>query len=259
MQTSENLAIVYLPLANLTPHPQNPRQHPATQRAQIAESIRTFGWTSPVLIDEDGVILAGHGRCEVAKDMDMDTVPTVTIKGLTEEQKRAYVLADNKLAENAHWDASAVLAELEFITAAGIDVEILGFTNDDMLGLESMVDDTDFPEHVPPAEPGEKITTETEPTMLQGDGTPSLSDAKLDVEDAEDHTDVPGGNVQSEAPFGEGEVIRMGEVFLPIPLTDFQRDRIIEVLDMVKREEEVESDTDALVMLAELFAEQVGE
>lgn len=252
---TQNLSVVYKALSSLTPHPHNPRRHPATQRAQLAESIQTFGWTVPILIDEHGTILAGHGRAEVAAEMELENVPTVTITGLTEEQKRAYVLADNKLAENAHWDVPAVLAELEFLTATGIDVEVLGFTDEDLLGLGSMVDDTSFPDSVP----GSKISSETEPTMLQGDGNPSLSDVKL--EDDIDHTDVPGGNSASDAPFdsvtGESEV-SPGSNWLPVALNPVQCERVLEVVMMVMDHEKIDSPTEALVLLAELYAEQHG-
>lgn len=253
---TQNLSVVYKALSDLAPHPSNPRRHPATQRAQLAESIQTFGWTVPILIDENGTILAGHGRAEVAAEMELDSVPTVTIKGLTEEQKRAYVLADNKLAENAHWDVPAMLAELEFITASGIDVEILGFTDEDLLGLGSMVDDTGFPDMY---DGGKTIASETEPTVLQGDGNPSLSNVKL--EDAVDHTDVPGGNSTSDVPFdettGESEV-SPGANLLPVSLSLDQWDRVTAVLAMVMEHEDVSNETDALVLLAELYAEQHG-
>lgn len=242
------LTIVYRPLGDLKPHPQNPRQHPATQRAQIAESIERYGWTNPIIVDEDNTILAGHGRFEVAQGMELDEVPTVTIAGLTDEQKRAYILTDNKVAENAHWDADAVLREIEFLTGHGIEPEHMGFDEEDLIGLGSLCDDVDFPD-----EPGVTIESETEPTILQGDGVPAYADERLDEpRDKEDHTNEPAGTEESEVDF---DTPPSGKVLLNVPIMSFQRDRIMEVLEMVKEEEEVDTDTDALVILAELYAE----
>jgi ParB-like chromosome segregation protein Spo0J len=100
---ASNLTIVYLPIDLLQANPCNARTHNRHQRRQIAASIKAFGFTNPVLIDNKNMIIAGHGRVEAAKLLGIDRVPTVRLEGLTEDQIRAYVIADNRLAEKAGW------------------------------------------------------------------------------------------------------------------------------------------------------------
>src|SRR6185437_1129309 len=99
----------------LRPSAHNPRTHNKHQIRQIANSIRTFGFTNPVLIDAENQIIAGHGRVEAAKLASMTEVPTIRLDGLTREQIRAYVIADNKLALNAGWDTEILAIELEYL------------------------------------------------------------------------------------------------------------------------------------------------
>ena len=102
------LNIIYRNPDDLKPRTQNPRTHSNKQICQIAESIKQFGFTNPVLIDRQGGIIAGHGRVEAAKQINLDKVPTVRLEDLSEEQIRALVIADNRLAENAGWDLTIV-------------------------------------------------------------------------------------------------------------------------------------------------------
>ena len=99
-------------IEKLIPYARNPRTHSDAQIAQIAGSIREFGFTNPVLIDEKGGLIAGHGRVLGARQLGMTQVPTITLTGLTEVQRRAYVIADNKLALNAGWDPELLRLEL---------------------------------------------------------------------------------------------------------------------------------------------------
>ena len=101
---SKNLQVEERPISGLKPFPHNARTHTKKQINQIAASIREFGFTNPVLIDQTDVIIAGHGRVEAARLLGFDHVPTLRIGHLSEAQKRAYVIADNKLALNAGWD-----------------------------------------------------------------------------------------------------------------------------------------------------------
>lgn len=121
--------IEYLQLAGLTPYANNPRTHSKKQIWQIADSISEFGWTNPVLIDADGNIIAGHGRTEAAKLLGMDEVPVLRLDQLSEVQKRAYIIADNKLAENAGWDSNILAVELQGLLDLNIDfdIELTGF------------------------------------------------------------------------------------------------------------------------------------
>ena len=97
-------SIEHLDPGSLRPWAKNARTHSKKQLRQIAESIRTFGFTNPILIDQANTILAGHGRVEAAKSLGIETVPCLRIEHMTEPEKRAYVIADNRLAENAGWD-----------------------------------------------------------------------------------------------------------------------------------------------------------
>jgi len=115
-------------VASLRPHPGNARTHSKKQIRQIADSIRRFGFTNPVLIGEDGEIIAGHGRVEAAKLLGLDSVPTVRLPHLSAAQRRAYVLADNKLALNAGWDRELLAIELQGLIDIDFDVELTGFS-----------------------------------------------------------------------------------------------------------------------------------
>jgi DNA modification methylase len=124
------LDVVYQNPNQLQPHPNNARTHSKHQIRQIAESIRVFGFTNPVLIDSKNRIIAGHGRVEAAKSLGMAEVPTIRLDQMTEEQIRAYVIADNKLAENAGWDEATLADELQYLLTLDnldFDVTITGF------------------------------------------------------------------------------------------------------------------------------------
>ena len=122
-------SITYQAISALQPDARNPRTHSKRQIRQIADSIRAFGFTNPILVDEKGSVMAGHGRLEAAKLLGIRQVPTIRIGDLTEAQKRAYVIADNKLAENAGWDSELLTEELRFLTdlTLGFDVTLTGF------------------------------------------------------------------------------------------------------------------------------------
>ena len=122
-----DLAIEYLPIGSLTPYARNARTHSDAQVAQIAASIAEFGWTNPVLIDEAGVIIAGHGRVMAAQQLGIDPVPCIRLAHLTDAQRRAYVLADNRLALNAGWDDALLAQELAALDQADYNLDLLGF------------------------------------------------------------------------------------------------------------------------------------
>ncbi len=124
---SEKLKIVYRPLQELSPYAHNARTHSIEQVAQLVESIKQFGWTNPVLIDEKGEIIAGHGRVMAAEMLKMDSVPVIVLSGLTDEQKKAYRLADNRLPMNAGWDEDLLRMELSDLINADFDVSLTGF------------------------------------------------------------------------------------------------------------------------------------
>ena len=123
-----NLKVSYREIGALTPYSGNARTHSKAQIRKIAESIRAFGFTNPILLDGSGTIIAGHGRVEAAKLLDMEQVPTILLERLTPAQVRAYVLADNRLAENAGWDAKILQIELQnLVIEDQVDISLTGF------------------------------------------------------------------------------------------------------------------------------------
>lgn len=124
------LEIKMTAISDLRPWERNARTHSKKQVRQIAESIRAFGFTNPVLIDDDRTILAGHGRIAAARSIGMTSVPCVKLSHMSPEQKRAYVLADNKLALNAGWDEGILAGELETLLSLDLDfkIDVIGFS-----------------------------------------------------------------------------------------------------------------------------------
>jgi ParB-like chromosome segregation protein Spo0J len=124
-----DLKIEMLPVDSLRPYRRNPRTHSHRQIQQIAASIQKFGFTNPVLIDEERRVIAGHGRIEAAKLLGISDTPTIRLEEMTEAQKRAYLLADNKLAENAGWDQELLALELADIAEIDndFDLTLIGF------------------------------------------------------------------------------------------------------------------------------------
>lgn len=116
--------------ADLRPYERNAKKHSADQVDKIARSIQEFGFLSPCLIDRDMNIIAGHGRVMAAEQLGMETVPCVFVEGLTEEQRRAYILADNRLTELGGWDDELVQEELAALSEVGFDIELTGFEFD---------------------------------------------------------------------------------------------------------------------------------
>jgi ParB-like chromosome segregation protein Spo0J len=127
--------IEHLPLASLVPYARNARTHSAAQVAQIVASIEEFGWTNPVLIDAGSGIIAGHGRVLAAKELGMAMVPCLRLGHLTDAQKRAYVIADNKLALNAGWDEAMLGLELSALQMEGFNTNLIGFDGEELQRL----------------------------------------------------------------------------------------------------------------------------
>ena len=145
------------PTAKLVPYARNARTHSDAQVAQIAASIAEFGFTNPILAGSDGVIVAGHGRVMAAKSLGLEQVPVLVLDHLTEAQRRAYVIADNKLALNAGWDEDILRAELSALTELEVDLSSLGFDDAELADL--------FREHDPGG--AETITKEINPDDYQ--------------------------------------------------------------------------------------------
>ena len=123
-QRHRQLTVSYQDAASLNPRATNPRTHSKKQIDQIAKAIRQFGFTNPVLIDQSNGVIAGHGRLAAAKLLGMAQVPTVRLADMSEAEIRAYVIADNKLAENAGWDKRLLGLELQYLTELEVDLDI---------------------------------------------------------------------------------------------------------------------------------------
>lgn len=114
-------------VAEILDNPHNARTHSHHQIEELAASIRQWGWTIPVLVDDDGVLIAGHGRVAAARHLGIESVPVMVASGWTDEQKRAYVIADNQLAQNAGWDRAVLTTELSALATSDFDLSLLGF------------------------------------------------------------------------------------------------------------------------------------
>lgn len=188
-------------VASLVPYARNARTHSLEQIDQIAASIREWGWTVPVLVDEQGGIIAGHGRVLAAQKLGIADVPAMTAAGWTEAQKRAYVLADNKLALNAGWDTDLLKIEMGELADLDFDMPLIGFNDDELAALladktEGLTDPDEAPE--PPVNP---VTIEGDVWLLGkhriicGDSTKAEVVAKV-LNGVEPHlmvTDPPYG------------------------------------------------------------------
>jgi len=144
------MKIEQLPTADLIPYAKNTRTHSEIQISQIAGSIREFGFTNPVLIDNDNGIIAGHGRVMAASKLGLAKVPCIRLAHLTDTQKRAYIIADNKLALNAGWDMEMLGLELADLRESDFDLDLTGFTDEELASIlcETTEGETD-PDEVP--------------------------------------------------------------------------------------------------------------
>jgi ParB-like chromosome segregation protein Spo0J len=138
------MKIESLPIERLIPYARNSRTHSDAQVAQVAASIREFGFTNPVLIDGADGIIAGHGRVMAARKLGLEKVPCIRLAHLTETQKRAYIIADNKLALNSGWDEEMLALELAELREEDFDLGLIGFSDDEIGAFD--VDEADMPE-----------------------------------------------------------------------------------------------------------------
>lgn len=160
----KNLPVVEsIDIESLIPYARNSRTHSDSQVAQIAASIKEFGFTNPVLIDGDGGIIAGHGRVMAARKLKLAEVPCIRLQYLSETQKRAYVIADNKLAMNSGWDNEMLKLEFADLTEQGFDLDLIGFSDEELAEIlkdpeqltEGLTDEDAVPEV--PIDPVTKI------------------------------------------------------------------------------------------------------
>jgi DNA modification methylase len=176
------LKVEWSSIRSLKPSARNPRTHSARQLGQIADSIRQFGFTNPVLIDAGGGVIAGHGRIEAANLLGMEEVPTIRLDQMSEAQKRAYVLADNKLAENAGWDRELLALELQYLEELELDfdVTITGFETaeiDLLIGELEVSQKADRADQVPAVDASSAAVTRLGDLWLLGKHRLLCSDA----------------------------------------------------------------------------------
>lgn len=129
---TDQIEVTYRKVEDLIPYARNARTHSDEQVARIAASIKEFGWTNPIIIDGENGIVAGHGRMLAARKLGLSEVPCIELKNLTETQKRAYILADNRLALDAGWDNEMLALELGDLKDAGVDLELTGFSDEEL-------------------------------------------------------------------------------------------------------------------------------
>ena len=135
------LKIEYLAVADLVPYAKNARMHSGNQLDQIVASINEFGFTNPVLVDENNILIAGHGRTQAAKIAGLTEVPAIRLSGLSDDQKKALRIADNQLTLNGSWDMDLLMEEVQGLDIAEFDLDLLGFDENMLETL--LVDDAD--------------------------------------------------------------------------------------------------------------------
>lgn len=207
----------------LIPYAGNARTHPERQVEQICESIRQYGFYNPVLIDESGIIIAGHGRVMAAKRMNLDTIPTMVIYGLTEIERRTLTLADNKIAMNSSWDMEKVREELSELASMDVDLDVTGF---DGFEIEAYLrDDLDI---MPP-----DITTSFVPTV------PVVGSALV------------GTQSQGITPRASDDDFSRFDLVMQ----HGNKRELVELLDQIRRDNEFEKLEDALMKLVKHWKE----
>lgn len=188
------LKIEYIKTAKLIPYAKNARTHSDNQVQQICKSISEFGFNNPVLIDEGNEIVAGHGRVMAAKDLGMEEVPCVRLSHLSDRQRRAYILADNKIALESGWDLDLLSAELNDLVESGVDVSLTAFNEEELDALlqgdhdkadEKMKKEkiTVVAEHTRAAAAEEKKITKKWAVMVEADNKSQARDILQDMTD----------------------------------------------------------------------------
>lgn len=150
--------IELLALDALTPYDKNARLHTRSQIEKIAKSIAAFGFNNPILIDSDQGIIAGHGRLEAAKFLGLESVPVIRLDHLSDKERRAYILADNRLADLSQWDEELLGQEVAALQEAALDLDAMGWTEDELEALIAGLDDIE-----PTEDDLSSISDESEP------------------------------------------------------------------------------------------------
>ena len=171
LQTDQRLQVRHVDIKTLIPYIKNSRTHSDAQVAQIAASIKEFGWTNPILVDGSNGIIAGHGRLLAARKLGQTEVPTIELSDLTETQKKAYIIAENRLALSAGWDNEMLALELGEIGDLGFDLDLTGFTAEEIGALDGVQELDGMPE-LPTGdkEPFQQMTFTLHDTQAEQEG-----------------------------------------------------------------------------------------
>jgi len=169
MQTTSIETVEHWPLQRLIPYARNARTHDDGQVSQIAGSIAEFGFVNPILVGDDNVIIAGHGRLMAAQQLGLEQVPVIVLRHLTEAQRKALVIADNKIAENAGWNEDLLKLELTEIQELGFDLDVIGFSDEELDELLAVEDETGLTDDDQIPEPEEQAISQTGDLWLLGE------------------------------------------------------------------------------------------
>lgn len=142
-----SLEIITLPVAALRANSKNVRTHPLSQVAQIAASVKEFGFTNPLLVDEDDMVIAGHGRLDAAKEIGLKEVPCIRLSWLTDEQKRAYAIADNQIALNSGWDIELLSQEIRELESDDFNLDLTGLGREFIDEVLGEIEDIEIVDH----------------------------------------------------------------------------------------------------------------
>ena len=193
----EDLKVVYRKVSELIPYARNARTHSDEQIERIANSIKEFGWTNPILIDGENGIIAGHGRILAARKLGIEKVPTIELSGLTEAQKRAYIIADNRLALDAGWDEDILKLEFAELEKEGFELSKTGFSDEEIREMMADLDrEVDGVEDLETPEPPKNPKTKRGEVWILGTHRLMCGDS-TSVEDVQEV--MGGGNSRSVA------------------------------------------------------------
>ena len=216
MANKSDLRVVYRDPAELIPYARNARTHSPEQIAKLAASIKEFGFTTPVELDGENGILSGHGRVLAAQKLGLKRIPTIDLSGLTEAQRRAYILAANRLALDAGWDEELLAIELSDLSGLDVDLSVTGFTDEEIEeALQSdglAADDEDAADEIPEADPAETAKTKRGDVWICGGHRvmcgDSTSAADIDLLMGGGHADL----LLTDPPYGVSIVKGAGKI-----------------------------------------------
>lgn len=208
--TTTDLKVEYRNIESLTEYEGNSRTHDDDQVAQVAASIQEFGFTNPLLVDANGVLIAGHGRLLAARKLGFDVIPVIELGHLTESQRRAYVIADNKLAELSGWDEDALARELAALTAMEYDSALTGFSADDIGSIldaanNASKDGLTDPDAVPEVEDNAPEISHTGDVWLLGSHRAMCGDSTSATDVAKLMNGETAALVHADPPYGMGK------------------------------------------------------